>query len=188
MTVSPLTILTVVAYLVLEWLAASALASLIGWGGVLLTFAGLVIVGAAVMRRAGFAAAQSLRPVTVDGVTVAQGMTQQRAGEVGREVGDAGSLFVAGLLIAVPGLVTSAVGLVLLVAPVRRVAAGAASRSLRRRAQAAGIVVTGAAATTVAGSVVRDEPPRAVRGEIIAGEVVDPSTPNTGDQPPPAAR
>ena len=171
---SPLIILGVVAYVVLEWFVASWLASIIGWPGVFLTVAVLVIVGVAVMRRAGFAAARSLRPVTVDGVNVQQAVTQERVGQVGREVGDAGSLFVAGLLIAVPGLVTSVVGLLLLGRPLRRAVARVVSRSLRRRAERSGLIVTTAAtATTVTGAVVREDEVRPVRGEIVSGEVLE---------------
>jgi len=170
--VSPLVILAVVGYVVLEWFTASWLASVIGWPGVFLTVALLVIVGAAVMRRAGFEAARSLRPVSVDGVSVQQAVTQERVGQVGREVGDAGSLFVAGLLIAIPGLVTSAVGLLLLITPLRRALSRVVSRSVRRRAERAGLIVTTASAT-VAGAVVREDELRPVRGEIVSGEVLE---------------
>jgi UPF0716 protein FxsA len=188
--VNPWVILIVVGYPVLEWLTASWLASVIGWGAVLLTFAVLVIVGAAVMRRAGFAAARSLRPVSVDGVVVSQAASADRLDQAGREVGDAGTLFVAGFLIAVPGLLTSAAGLLLLVPPVRRAVRGTVSRSVRRRAEAAGLLIDArvASTTTVPGSVV-DEPgstppgaerpsgepspgERTVRGEILSGEVL----------------
>jgi UPF0716 protein FxsA len=171
--VSPWLILVLVIYPVTEWLIASWLATIIGWGGVLLTMAVLMIIGIAVMRRAGFAAARSLRPVSVDGATVVPGMTQERAGQVGREVGDAGTLFVAGLLIALPGLITSVVGLLLLVPPVRRRARAVVARALRRRADAAGLRMTATTTTTVQGAVVReDDAVRPARGEIISGEVV----------------
>lgn len=163
-------------YLLVEWVVASWLAALIGWGGVVLVVLVLVIVGSAVMRRAGASAFRSLRPVQVDGVTVVQ--AQDAAAQVGRDVSDAGSLFVAGALIAVPGLVTSLVGLVLLVPPVRRGATRALSRWVRRRAERAGLVVDARATTvrtTVVGDVVREdvaEPDRPVRGEILQGEIV----------------
>jgi UPF0716 protein FxsA len=180
---NPWVILAVLVYPVTEWLAASALASHIGWGSVLLLVAVLMILGAAVMRRAGFAAVRSLRPVQVDGSTVIPGATDQRLAQAGRDAGDAGALFVAGLLIALPGLVTSAAGLVLLVPPVRRAVRRGFTRSVRRRAEAAGLVfdarVTG---TTVQGALVRDDaassgpgqaPDRTpVRGEIVSGEVI----------------
>lgn len=169
---SPWVILGVAGYVVLEWFVASWLASIIGWPGVFLTVAILVIVGAAVMRRAGFAAARSLRPVTVDGVTVQPAVTDERVGQVGREVGDAGSLFVAGLLIAIPGIVTSVVGLLLLIPPLRRAVTRVVSRAVRRSAERNGLVVT-TTTTTVSGAVVREDEPRPVRGEIVSGEVLE---------------
>jgi UPF0716 protein FxsA len=185
--VNPWVILLVVVYPVLEWLAASWLAAQIGWGAVLLVVALLVLVGAAVMRRAGFAAARSLRPVQVDGTSVVQGASQERLTQAGREVGDAGTVFVAGLLIALPGLITSAAGLVLLVPPVRRWVRSGVARSVRRRAEAAGVVLDArATTTTVQGSVLRedaraDPDQRPIRGEIISGEIV---RPDDGPQAP----
>jgi UPF0716 protein FxsA len=121
----------IVLYVVAEWFVASWLASVIGWAGVLLSVAALVIIGSAVMRRAGFAAARSLRPVQADGVTVMPG--QASAQQVGREVGDAGLVFLAGAMIAIPGLITSTFGLLLLIPPVRTVVRRTVSRSFRRR-------------------------------------------------------
>ena len=175
---SPWAILVLVIYPVIEWVTASWLASQIGWGGVLLVVAALVILGAAVMRRAGFAAARSLRPVQVDGATVIPPVTPDALSQAGRDVGDAGTLFVAGLLIAIPGLVTSAVGLLLLVPPVRRFVRSSVARSVRRRADSAGIVFDARATTTVVeGDVLHDDSPPPTRGEIIRGEIVreDPS-------------
>jgi UPF0716 protein FxsA len=174
-----LILLGLVAYVVLEWFVASWLAGFIGWTGVFLTVAALVVLGAAVMRRAGFNAFRSLRPVEVDGTTVVPGVTDERVAQVGRDVGDAGMLFVAGLLIAVPGIVTSAVGMLLLVPPIRRGVARGTTRWLRRRAERAGMVVTTRTMTvqgaTIQTTVVRDETdpgpdgPRIVRGEIESG-------------------
>ncbi|HSN06230.1 MAG TPA: FxsA family protein, partial [Candidatus Angelobacter sp.] len=137
---SPWPILAVALYVAVEWTAAAWLASTIGWGGVVLVMLALVLLGAGVMRRAGFAATRSLRPVRYDGSTVLPGATADAIGQVGRDVSDAGWLFVAGALIALPGLVTSAAGLLLLVPPVRRLVRSRVTRSLRRRAAAAGVV------------------------------------------------
>ena len=154
---------------------ASWLAGLIGWAGVLLSVAVLVIVGSAVMRRAGFSAARSLRPVQAEGVTVMPG--QASAQQVGREVGDAGLVFLAGAMIAVPGLITSALGLLLLIPPVRGFVRRSVSRSFRRRAQAAGLVFE--QTTVVNGTVVREDEVRPVRGQIVAGEIVRDDGPPT---------
>lgn len=166
----PWLILLLVIYPVTEWFAASWLAAYVGWGGVLLVVAALFLVGLAVMRRAGFAAARSLRPVQVDGATVLPGVTPDALSRAGRDVGDAGTLFVAGVLIAVPGLVTSAVGLLLLLPPVRSLVRRRVSRSVRRRASVSGFTVE-TTTTTVQGTVVRDDGPRE-RPQIIEGEIV----------------
>jgi UPF0716 protein FxsA len=163
-------------YLAVEWVVASWLATFLGWGGVLLAVLVLILVGAAVMRRAGANAFRSLRPQRIGDVTVAPAPTQETVEAVSRDVSDAGSLFIAGLLIAIPGIVTSVVGLVLLIPPVRRWAASTSGRVLRRRAERAGLVMD-SRITTVQGDVVRDTwPPqpqdRPVRGEIISGEIV----------------
>ncbi len=158
-----------VVYVVAEWFVASWLAGIIGWAGVLLAVAVLVILGSAVMRRAGFAAARSLRPVQADGVTVMPG--QASAEQVGREVGDAGLVFLAGAMIAIPGLITSALGLLLLIPPLRTFVRRTISRSVRRRATAAGVVFQ-QTTTTVTGTVVREDEVRPVRGEILQGEIV----------------
>jgi UPF0716 protein FxsA len=174
--VNPWVILGLVLYVAVEWVVASWLATLIGWLGVLVVLLVLVLVGVGVMRRAGFAAMRSLRPVSYEGSTVLPGATSDTLTQVGRDVGDAGALFVAGFLIALPGIVTSVVGLVLLVPPVRRWARVRVTRSLRRRAEAAGVLFDArATTTTVQGDVVRED----VRpvGEIISGEIVrDPET------------
>jgi UPF0716 protein FxsA len=167
-------LLGIAVYAVLEWLAASWLASLIGWGGVVLVVLVLVLVGSAVMRRAGFAAARSLRPVRYEGTTVVPATSQEALSQVGRDAADAGSLFVAGVLIALPGLVTSTVGLLLLIAPLRRGVRVWFGRSVRRRAEAAGLVYDArvSSVTTVQGDVVRDDVPPSPHGEIISGEIV----------------
>jgi len=164
-----------IVYVVAEWFVASWLAGIIGWAGVLLAVAVLVILGAAVMRRAGFAAARSLRPVQSGGVTVMPG--QVSAEQVGHEVGDASLLFVAGAMIAVPGIITSVLGLLLLVPPLRSLVRRTISRSVRRRAQASGLVFE-QRTTTVTGTVVREDEVPPVRGEILQGEIV------RDDEPP----
>jgi UPF0716 protein FxsA len=184
---TPWVLLGIGVYAVLEWLAASWLAGIIGWGGVLLVVLVLVLVGSAVMRRAGFAAARSLRPVSYDGTSVMPAPTEATLTQAGKDAADAGSLFVAGFLIALPGLVTSLVGLLLLVPPVRRAARGWFGRSVRRRAERAGLVYDARVSTVrhVQGDVVRDDPPASPRGEIISGEVVErPTGPDPEDPSP----
>ncbi|MEI8056780.1 MAG: FxsA family protein [Actinomycetes bacterium] len=189
---NPLVILAVVGYLALEWFAAVWLAALIGWGGVIVVLLALVLVGAAVMRRAGFAAARTLRPTTVDGLSVAETVSAERAQHMAGQVGDAGIVFVAGLLIAVPGLVSSALGLIALIPGVRAVVRSAvASRALRRMRDLGVDPRTGRPGTNYGGSggggvvpgeVIRDDQPgpnsgpahQGPDGHIIEGRVIDP--------------
>jgi UPF0716 protein FxsA len=98
--------------------------------------------------------------------------------QVGREVGDASLLFIAGAMIAIPGIITSTVGLLLLIPPLRSLVRRTISRSVRRRAQAAGIVFD-QRTTTVTGTVVREDPVPPVRGEILQGEIVRDDEPPT---------
>lgn len=162
---SPLVILVVVAYVALEWLAAAALASLIGWSWVLVVFIGLVVVGAAVMRRAGAAAMRSL------GTAQGGGVSQVRPS--GAAVGDASLLFLAGALIALPGLVTSAFGLLMLVRPVRRVLGAGIVVWFSRRLRLRGMSMT--STHDANGNVVT----RIVPGDVIQGDVV----PDAGNPP-----
>ena len=179
---SPWVILIGAVYIGLEWLFASWVAGLIGWTWVIALELGLLALGLVVMRRAGMAAFRSLRPTTVDGVTVVSPASQEAMQQVGRDMGDAGSLFVAGALIALPGLVTSLIGLVLLVPPLRRAASRSTAAAVRRRAQRAGVVFgatsTVNGVTVVRGDVVGDDSARPIAGEILSGEIVrdeDPS-------------
>jgi UPF0716 protein FxsA len=170
---NPWILLAVALYAVVEWFAASWLASVIGWGGVIVVVLAFMAIGIVVMRRAGYAAFRSLRPVPVDGGTVIAAPSQETLEQVGKDMGDAGALFVAGALIALPGLVTTAIGLLLLVPPLRRVARARVSRSIRRRAELMGMTLDArSGTTTVFGDVVRDDAPRPPKGEIISGEVV----------------
>ncbi|MSW37289.1 MAG: hypothetical protein F2838_08565 [Actinobacteria bacterium] len=157
-------ILFLIVYPLAEWCAASWLAGLIGWGGVVLVMACLLVIGSAVVRRAGSSALASLRPVTVEGIVVMPGMTQERMGLVGREVGDAGTKAVAGLLIAVPGLVTSALGMILLIPPVRRVVRTKVGAAVMRRAKSG--------TTIVHGTVISEDIQRPAGGEIIQGTLI----------------
>jgi UPF0716 protein FxsA len=162
-------ILVFALYCVAEWVAASWLASYIGWLGVVVVVALFIVVGTAVMRRAGRRAARSMSPAYVDGMGVVQGAPDPK--QVARDTGDAGLLFLAGGLIALPGLITSAIGLVLLVPPVRRFVGGRVSKSIRARAERAGMRFSGSV-TTVQGSVVREDQVPPPRGEILSGEIV----------------
>ena len=174
---NPLFIIGVVAYIAVEWFAASLLAHWIGWGGVALVMMVLFIIGVAVCRRAGFSALRASGPVTVDGVRVSTPTVSDTSTAL-KAVGDAGLRFISGLAIAIPGLISSSIGLLMLIAPIRRGVGLVSMRQFRRRAQAAGIVVDDRLRPTtfrdgsVPGSVYRPEDPREP-GAAIEGVVLD---------------
>ena len=106
------------------------------------------------MRHAGSAAARGWAEAS------------RRGSLPGGDVGDAALLFLAGLLLAVPGLLTDVVALVLLVPPTRRLVRSITGRTVGRRIRARGYSVTTA---TVDGMTVT----RLHEGDVIAGRVVD---------------
>ena len=169
---SPLAILIAVVYVGLEWLAAAWLASAIGWSWVLIVFIGLVVVGSAVMRRAGLAAARS-----IGGAQDAAGVKQ-----AGAAVGDASLVFVAGALIALPGLITSAFGLLMLIRPLRRVLGAGLVVWFGRQLRVRGMSM--ASSYDASGNrVTRIVPGDVVEGEVVPGDVV-PGTVVPGDVVP----
>lgn len=142
-----------VLYVILELALAIWIASLVGWLLVIgLTFAGFVL-GLLVIQNASQRTGTVLRdagqgrPIATD------------------KIADAGIMFVAGGLIAIPGFLTDAIGLLLLIPPVRkltrRFGSLAFSRWVRRRGMS---VVT----TTVAGETVT----RVVPGDVVVGDVI----------------
>ncbi|WP_256107134.1 FxsA family membrane protein [Streptomyces sp. ODS05-4] len=156
--------LALAAWLVLEiWLltlVAGATSGLV----VFALLAGAVLIGGAVVKRAGRRAFGNLQET----------VRRQQSGQApppGRTGEGNGLLMLAGLLIALPGLVSDAAGLLLLIPPVRTAVARAAERSLDRRVRAAmppsfGDAFQqaqrqaryGADGKVVQGEVVRDEP------------------------------
>ncbi len=109
-------------YAVVELAALVALVSTVGWGWTLLVLLVTTLLGWGV-----------LAPVA--GSHLAQRIAQLRSGLSERRalVSDGAMVTLAMGLVMVPGLVTTAVGLLLLVPPVRGVAAPLAARGLRRR-------------------------------------------------------
>ena len=168
-------LIVLVLYPVLEWITASWLAAIIGWGWVIVLVTALVFLGSLVMRRAGVSAATTLR----DGTRAGQ---QAPAAGTGTAVGDASLLFVAGVLIALPGLVTSAIGLLMLIRPIRRVLGLGIIVLVTRRLSRSGysLMSTFAADGT---KVTRVVPGDVVQGEVIRDVRRDDRPPN---QPPAA--
>jgi UPF0716 protein FxsA len=161
-----------VGYVVLEFAVAFWIASLVGWLIVIgLTIAGFAL-GLLVMTNAGTQAATTLREAS------ATGQAPQGA------MGDSAVMFGAGVLIAIPGFITDAIGLLLIVPPIRRLAKRLGVFGFARwaRRQNMSVVTTTYEGTTVT---------KVVPGDVVVGDVIrredesDPKGPPSqdGDHP-----
>jgi UPF0716 protein FxsA len=115
----------VAVWLVLEiWLLILIAGAAGGWVVLLMLLAG-VVCGGAVIRRAGRRAVRTLR----------QTLRAQQAGEPveGDQRGGGGLLIAAGMLLIIPGPVSDALGLLLLLPPLRGAISRAMERALQRR-------------------------------------------------------
>jgi UPF0716 protein FxsA len=135
----------------------------IGFGWVLLLLIAAAVLGSVVMRRAGSSWWSALR-VNGSGSQLPDG----------RAAADAAMLFAAGLLIFLPGFVSDAVGLVLLLPPVRRLIQAASVAWFVRRFSA----VTGPGGFTVWQRTTSDT-------QVIKGEVIREDRPDSGGGEPP---
>ena len=152
----------------------------IGAGATLLALVAGAFLGSYVMRRAGASWWRALRGqvTTADGTAV----TGQRPD--GPAAAKAALLFMAGLLIFLPGFVSDAVGLLLLLPPVRGLLQAATAAWFVRRFSAVSgpggvrIWTRGVDDGPVHGDIARDDPaPR----QIIRGEIVRDDTPDHGN-------
>ncbi|MFJ5262693.1 FxsA family membrane protein [Streptomyces sp. NPDC088387] len=147
--------LGVAAWVVLEiWLLTVVAGSAGGLTVFLLLVAGFVL-GAAVIKKAGRRAFQNLNEAMQRGGTPTSG-------------GGNGLLMLGGLLLLIPGLISDAIGLLLLIPPVQKALSNYAERTFERRLRAANPGSLGDAfqqarmhrpdGKVVQGEVVRDEP------------------------------
>ncbi|MGW7055753.1 FxsA family membrane protein [Streptomyces sp. NPDC054887] len=123
--------LGVTAWLVLEVWLLTVLADAAGGFTVLLLLVAGALLGAVVVKRAGRRAFKNLTET----------LQRQQAGETPaqRRLGSgSGFLMLGGLLLMLPGMISDAAGLLLLVPPVRTFLGRRAERSLERRMSAAG--------------------------------------------------
>ncbi|MFG3499080.1 FxsA family membrane protein [Streptomyces sp. NPDC047928] len=123
--------LAVAAWLVLEIWLLTVVADTAGGLTLLALLVGGAVLGGAVIKRAGRRAFR----------TLTETLQQQQSGAAppptGRGSTGNGFLMLAGLLLMLPGLVSDAAGLLLLVPPVRSAIGRYAERSLERRMRAA---------------------------------------------------
>ena len=132
----------------LEILAVWGLASLIGWGWTLLALLACMPVGFAIMRSAGEHAFADLR--AAGGAGLPQGRGSRHA-----------LRFAAGLLIAIPGPITTVLGFALLTGPGQRLA---------RRWLGARVTLLAAGGSSTRGSSAGGYD----SGDVVQGSVVDP--------------
>ncbi|OBA74159.1 membrane protein FxsA [Mycobacterium sp. 1554424.7] len=142
-------------YAVVELAAVIALVSSVGWGWTLLALLATFLIGWVVL--APMAGSQLIRQIG----QLRSGLAEPRAA-----AGDGALVTLAMALVLVPGLVTTAVGLLLLVPPIRKAArpglTAMAVRGMRRRAP----LITDAANFGT-------DPRDGYRRDYIDGEVVD---------------
>jgi UPF0716 protein FxsA len=148
-----------IVYAVVELAAVVALVSAVGWGWTLLVLLTTSLLGWGVF--APMAGSHLVHRIG----QLRSGLSERRA-----VLSDGAMVTLAMGLVMVPGLVTTALGLLLLVPPVRAVAAPVAARGLRRR------VPLLTFATAYRAKRVRAHPGDGrdyIDGEVIDGEVID---------------
>ncbi|MFD4649407.1 FxsA family membrane protein [Streptomyces sp. NPDC058441] len=152
--------LGIAAWLVLEiWLLTVVAGAAGGFTVFLLLLAGIVL-GAVVIKRAGRRAFKNL----------SETLQQQQSGAVPageQRSGGNGLLMLAGLLLMIPGLISDALGLLLLVPPVRSALSRYTERTIERKMQSAGPGTLGDAfqqtrihrpdGTVIQGEVIKDD-------------------------------
>ncbi|MEO3975129.1 FxsA family membrane protein [Streptomyces sp. CAU 1734] len=157
--------LGIVAWLVLEVWLLTLVASAAGGLTVLALLVAGAVMGGAVIKGAGRRAFRNLTETL---------QRQQSGAEPSVPAGSRGNgfLMLAGLLILLPGLISDAAGLLLLIPPVRTGLSRYAERSLERRMRAAGGGTLGDAFQQA-----RIHRPD---GKIVPGEVIRPDDPPAG--------
>ncbi|KFG07581.1 MULTISPECIES: FxsA family membrane protein [Streptomyces] len=164
--------LGVAAWLVLEiWLLTVVAGAAGGFTVFLLLVAGFV-AGSAVVKRAGRRAFRALSET----LQQQQGGAGATAAGAGRSEGN-GFLMLGGLLLMLPGLVSDAAGLVLLIPPVQRALGRYTERTFERKlreASAGGF-----------GDAFQQARMRRPDGKVVQGEVIrDDAPPSAGPCPP----
>lgn len=163
------TVIPLAVYVVGEGLLAEFLASRFGWPAVLGLFVLGLVTGLLVMAEAGRRAGRTVRaagdPSRIP--PVARSGRSPSPGNAAADLGDAGLMFIGGVLLAVPGVATDVLGLLLLLPLTRRWCRRPASALLGSRLRRFTVTV---ASPSNPGSPPRN---RRVSGEVIQGEVID---------------
>ncbi|MXG27721.1 FxsA family membrane protein [Streptomyces sp. YIM 132580] len=128
--------LALAAWLVLEIWLLTVVASAAGGLTVLLLLVAGAVLGTVVIKRAGRRAFKNLTE-TLQRMPGQPGATEAPQVTGGKASKGNGLLMLGGLLLLIPGLISDAAGLLLLVPPVRTVISRRAEQSLERRMRAA---------------------------------------------------
>jgi len=159
--------LGVAAWLVLEiWLLTVVAGAASGFAVFLLLLAGFVL-GSVVIKRAGRRAFQNLNEAL-----------QRGGAPSGSNGGGNGLMMLGGLLLMIPGLVSDAVGLLLLIPPVQKAIGRYAERTFDRKLREA--------APGTLGDAFQQARMQRPDGKVVQGEVVDRDEP--GDDTPQGPR
>ncbi|MER6519653.1 FxsA family membrane protein [Streptomyces sp. NPDC001553] len=172
--------LAVAAWLILEIWLLSLVAGAAGGLTVALLIAGGILLGAVVIKRAGRRAFKNL---TDSFQRAQQGQGPEQAGQQPGQGN--GLIMLAGLFLMLPGLISDAAGLLLLLPPVRALISRHATRSLERRMAAAPAGTFGDAFQQAR---IHQPDGKVVRGEVIREDRPAPGPgqagPDTGHRPP----
>lgn len=181
-----MTLVLVIGYPIAEAATLIWFGSTFGWLVLLLLLGVLFVAGVTAMRLAGDQAFATLtnanRRAAAFGVQNPDGFEQVVSGpaaspdelqQATRDLGRSSLLFVAGLFLAVPGLISSAVGLFLLIPGVRawlgrRIAASA------KESSAGSVTIIQADATGFSATTYGTSPSEPARPEVISGEILPP--------------
>lgn len=163
--------LGIAAWLVLEiWLLTMVAGAASGFTVFLLLVAGFVL-GSVVVKRAGRRAFRALSET----LQQRQGGTAVPGAGTGQSEGN-GFLMLGGLLLMLPGLISDAVGLVLLIPPVQKALGRYTERTFERKIREAG--------TGTFGDAFQQARIRRPDGKVVQGEVIrDDSAGDTGNAP-----
>lgn len=146
-------LVALLAWPVVELVTLVLVADQVGWGPALLGLLLLSALGFFVLRTTTRRGRELGRVAQVSSTTVG----------LGKRTADLGFRFVAGLLLLVPGYVSGAAGLLLLIPPVRAVARAATGNAMVRRyptmyATVTRVRIMQPAGDVVPGEVIRDDP------------------------------
>ncbi|WP_326764469.1 FxsA family protein [Streptomyces sp. NBC_01591] len=172
--------LAIAAWAVLEIWLLTVVADVAGGFTVLLLLVAGIVLGAAVMKRGGRRAFRNLTE------TLQQMPGQPGAAAAPPAAGSGGKgngfLMLGGLLLMIPGIISDAAGLLLLVPPVRSWLGRYTERSLERRMRAAS---PGSLSDAFQQARIHRPDGKVVQGEVIREDGTQPGTrPDEGPRPP----